>query len=92
MDERAQKYLSNGESVIYDATNLWAKSRQNLLAELPEGVTKECVWLKTPLELAILHDGDRDAPTPRGIIQMQAMMLQPPSYKEGWDYIRIVGT
>ena len=90
MNERALLCLAKGKSVIYDATNLWSRPRQKLLDELPEGVTKECVWLKAPLESAVLNDADSGKHTPRGIIQMQAMMLQPPTYGEGWDHIKVV--
>ncbi|MBQ3353419.1 ATP-binding protein [Candidatus Saccharibacteria bacterium] len=90
MEERARASLAQGKSVVYDAANLCAKYRQSFLVTLPKKVAKQCIWINAPLELAIYNNASRDKHVAESIIKMQAKLLQPPSYMEGWDSIRVI--
>lgn len=90
MNERCYAALAAGTSVIYDATNISARFRQQTLSKLPSGVVKECVWVKVPVEVAIERNLSRTRHVPEWVIRRQASQFQPPVREEGWDQIRIV--
>lgn len=89
MEDRTMIALKGGASVVYDATNLVASRRKELLAKLPTGVEKECVWVNTPIERALQNNEGRDRHVAERVIYCQATQLEAPTEGEGWDTIRI---
>ena len=92
MKDRTHANLAAGRSVIYDATNVQAWRRQELLSQLPEEVKKVCVWVDTPTKRALRNNLHRDRHVPDWVIRQQADQLEPPTAAEGWDDIRIVSS
>ena len=89
MEERTSSLLRAGASVVYDATNVVASRRKELLAKLPTGVEKECVWVNTPIERALQNNEGRARHVAEWVIYCQATQLEAPTEGEGWDTIRI---
>ena len=89
MEDRTMTALRVGASVIYDATNLVASRRRELLAKLPAGVEKECVWVNTPIECALQNNQGRARHVAEWVIYHQAAQLEAPIKEEGWDVIHI---
>lgn len=89
MEDRTMIALRGGASVVYDATNVVASRRKELLAKLPTGVEKECVWVNTPIERALQNNEGRARHVAERVIYRQATQLEAPTEGEGWDTIRI---
>ena len=89
MEDRTMIALRKGASVVYDATNLVASRRRELLAKLPAGVEKECIWVNTPIECALQNNQSRARHVAEGVIYHQVAQLEAPIKEEGWDTIRI---
>lgn len=88
MDARTEKYLKLGLTVIYDATNIDANRRKDLLKRFENIVGSAiCIYLNTSLELCIKRQNLRKRKVPELIIRRQYSRLQPPKYDEGWDKI-----
>lgn len=88
MDARTEKYLKLGLTVIYDATNIDANRRKDLLKRFENIVGSAiCIYLNTSLELCIKRQNLRKRKVPELIIRRQYSHLQPPKYDEGWDKI-----
>ena len=85
MEERTMEALKAGHSVIYDATNILAWRRQELLAKLPLGVEKICLWVNVPVEQALRNNQMRERHVPEDVIRHQAEQLEKPMKAEGWD-------
>ena len=81
--------LNNGESVIYDATNINMKRRIHLLNSLPI-CEKRCIIFISSLELCIERQNFRDRKVPNYVIEKQIKSFQVPYFYEGWDYIDII--
>ncbi len=90
MEERAKEALEAGRNVIYDATNVTAWRRRQILAWLPQGVEKECVWVNVPIEKALQNNLKRDRHVPEWVVRQHAKQLEPPTLTEGWNHIRVV--
>lgn len=90
MDERCLATLAQGTSVIYDATNVSVRFREQILEKIPPEVEKECVWVKTSVDVALERNLKRDRQVPEWVIIRQASRLQPPTWEEGWNQIRVV--
>ncbi len=89
MEDRAMIALRKGASVIYDATNLVASRRRELLAKLPAGVEKECVWVDISTKRALRNNQSRARHVAEWVIYHQAAQLEAPIKEEGWDVIHI---
>ena len=85
MEERTMEALKEGRSVIYDATNILAWRRQKLLAKLPLGVEKICLWVNVPMEQALQNNQGRARHVPEWVIRRQAEQLEEPTKAEGWN-------
>lgn len=79
--------LKDDKDVVYDATNLSAKRRKNLLKQLPKNIVKVCHCILTPLETCIENDKKRERHVSEHIIMKQLTQFQVPWYDEGWDDI-----
>ena len=84
---RTPNALKEGKDVIYDATNLSAKRRKNLLKQLPKNIIKVCHCMLTPLETCVQNDSKRGRHVSEHIIMKQLTQFQVPWYDEGWDDI-----
>ena len=89
MNEMTLAALKAGINVIYDATNLEAKYRKQILDEIKkiEGVETICLVFDVPLDLCIRRAAERDRVVPEAVIRRMHSKMDWPLYKEGWDYI-----
>lgn len=90
MEERTMEALRAGRDVIYDATNVTAWRRQELLAKLPLRVEKICLWVNVPLERALQNNQMRERHVPEWVIHYQAKQLEFPMPNEGWDAVYVI--
>lgn len=91
LHRRLKVNLSNGKSVIFDATNLASKKRMNTLKKLDKiDCIKECHIIATPISECMKHDQRRDRSVGVNVINKMYMNFNTPYYFEGWDDIKIV--
>jgi predicted kinase len=83
------KLLSEGKSVILDATNIKRKKRINLLKKYKD-VYKECYYVNTPLELCIKRDEGRKKKVGEEVITRFYKQLEIPLAGEGFDKVNII--
>ena len=88
MNARTQAFLRSGTSVIYDATNLLAKRRHEMVLSLPCGVRKECWVVHPTMRVTLRQNKHRSRQVPEAVIYRQRRMFQPPTKGEGWDVIK----
>lgn len=93
MNRRTKWFLNNGYSVIYDATNINARRRCELLnwlaSETNAGVKYDsiAVSITCSTEEAISRQSKRERKVPSDVIERMSRRLQKPTYAEGWDRI-----
>lgn len=88
MHQRTVAALSQGISVIYDATNLSCKRRMNFLKSIaPIDCRKECVVVVTTPEDIEERMKSRDRKVPMEVVHKQLCQFQCPNYYEGWDSV-----
>lgn len=87
MAKRTKEALKDGQSVIYDATNISRKKRKGLLQQLPKGVHKKVVYMTTPFKTAVTFNHVRERTVPYDAIKRMYKNLQVPIFSEGWDEI-----
>ena len=91
MHQRTVVALSQGISVVYDATNLSCKRRMNFLKSIAHiDCRKECVVVVTTPEDIEERMKSRDRKVPMEVVHKQLCQFQCPNYYEGWDKIDIV--
>ena len=89
MLKRARTALQNGQSVIYDATNINRKKRTHTLRQLPPcRKVAMIVWEK--LETCITNDKSRERCVSSEVIERMLNNFQPPYYDEGFDEIILI--
>lgn len=93
MQNRTLRFLKDGFSVIYDATNLTIKTRKNILIRIQE-YKKHNPYLKikahvirTPFLTCLKHNAKRDRWVSNEVIFKQRNQFQIPLYGEGFDQI-----
>lgn len=90
LHQRAVKALSQGISVVYDATNLSCKRRMNFLKSITHiDCRKECVVVVTTPEDIEERMKSRDRKVPMEVVHKQLCQFQCPNYYEGWDSVWI---
>lgn len=90
LHKRVKEDLSNGKSVVYDATNISWKRRKTFLQELNSiKCRKECILMATPFELCVQRNNARDRVVPYFVIERMYKNFDIPWYNEGWDAITI---
>jgi predicted kinase len=90
MHQRTVAALSQGISVIYDATNLSCKRRMNFLKSISHiDCYKECVVVITTPEDIEERMKSRDRKVPMEVVHKQLCQFQCPNYYEGWDSVWI---
>lgn len=95
--KRVRSSLSNGKSVVYDATNLSAKRRRNYLKTLKEWeaahnikVHHQAIVVVAALETCWVNNHQRDRHVRSSVIEKHFKQIQLPWYNEGWDEIEYV--
>lgn len=90
---RTTEALMDGKNPIYDATNLIAKTRTNLLKQLKSTVAvpfiAECWVVATKISECKARQSLRDRKVPDEVIDRMVRQFQTPWYNEGWDKIRL---
>ena len=90
MQKRALDALNNGQSVVYDATNITRKDRANIIAACPKFVQIEAHVIFAPIDVCIERDAARDRTVGKSVIDKMLKRFQPPFYDEGFDDIQII--
>ena len=88
-ENRARFHLKNGQSVIYDATNINSRRRAEFLNSITNiKCTKIALCVMTPIEVCIEQNKTREQSVPDETIQRMYRSWNPPSYLEGYNEIR----
>ena len=85
--QRMNKLLSEGKSVIIDATNTTLKSRRRILSECKIPCYKEVQLVLTPTEECMSRDASRERSVGKEVIYKFEASFQCPQYFEGFDAI-----
>jgi len=90
LHKRIKNDLKNGNSVIYDATNITYKRRMSFLSEIRKfNCNKIAVIMATPYEECLKRNQSRDRVIPEYVIKKMYLNWNIPYWYEGWDDIRI---
>ena len=92
MEKRMRAALKEGRDVIYDATNINARSRTGLLNLLRTArieCEKHAILFATPYEECVARDAARDRHVGEEVIHRMMCYFQPPWFNEGWDAIYV---
>lgn len=89
MFQRTHTYLSQGKSVVFDATNIRRSQRKQILKKF-KPYYKECYYLKTPLEKVLRQNLMRNRHVPEEVIVRMYNRIQEPELIEGWDKVNII--
>lgn len=90
LHKRIKSYLANGQSCVYDATNLSRKRRKNFLKELPKDVKKIAVVAATEIDVILEQNANRMRHVPEEVIWRMYREMSLPRLDEGWDSIRMI--
>ena len=92
MFDRSVEALKNGYDVVYDATNLVAKTRKATVAAIKAKVDckTSCLFVACSLSECKRRQGDRDRKVPDAVIDRMVRQFEAPWYNEGWDFIGCV--
>lgn len=90
MQSRAIEALNNGQSVVYDATNITRKDRSYIIALCPKFAKIECHIIWAPIESCIERDATRDRTVGKEVIDRMLKRFQPVWYDEGIHEIKII--
>lgn len=89
MNQNLKTAIANNMDIVWDQTNLTAKSRQGKLSQIPKNYRKVAVFFQTPNEKE-LHRRLQNRPgktIPPNVVSSMLDQLQPPSKAEGFDEI-----
>jgi predicted kinase len=90
MQSRAIDALNNGQSVVYDATNVTRKDRSYIIAACPKFAKIECHIIWAPIETCIERDAARERTVGKEVIDRMLKRFQAPYYDEGIHEIKVV--
>ena len=90
MQNRTIEALNNGQTVIYDATNITRKDRSYIISLCPKFVQVEAHIIWAPIETCIERDTARERTVGKAVIDKMLKRFQPPFYDEGFDEIKII--
>lgn len=91
MKKETIKNLSNGKTVIYDATNIKRKNRISLLSEIKDYYNEAtAIIFATPYEICISRNGKREREVPIHIIINMIKSFEVPMIQEGFNHIEII--
>lgn len=87
---RIREYLSKGQNVIADATNITMKSRRAIIENVRKlDVEKICYIIPKKFKDCIRDNRNRKHPVPEEVIAAQRSKFQIPFKEEGWEEITI---
>lgn len=90
MNRRANDAASAGKSVIYDATNLSAKRRKHMVAQMKDkGLKTRCIICVASRDWCVERQNFRERKVPKEVIDKQIKQFEIPTKMEGWDWINI---
>ncbi|WP_252225254.1 MULTISPECIES: AAA family ATPase [unclassified Clostridium] len=92
MIKRTRDCLKKEITVIYDATNISSKRRENILKHQLKNINcyKECYYLSSMWSDCILNDLSRNRTVGKEVIFKMRNNMQVPMYYEGWDNINLL--
>lgn len=90
MQSRAIETLNNGQSVVYDATNITRKDRSYIIALCPKFVKIECHIVWASIETCIERDTTRKRTVGKEVIDRMLKRFQAPYYDENIHEIKVV--
>ena len=82
-----QMLLERDYDVIFDAMNLKARARKDLINRFRGIATMECVVCNVSAEEACHRQTLRERHVPEDIVFAQSKRMSIPTYDEGWDII-----
>lgn len=86
--------MKKGMNVIYDATNLVAKTRKATLTRLRQALDQDFAAVANVIVCSIseckLRQGGRERKVPNEVIDRMVRQFQTPWYNEGWDTINVI--
>ena len=92
LHNRVKEALTEGKSVIYDATNVNRKSRKGILNEIKNikdvDIRAHIVW--APYEVCVARDAGRDRTVGEEVIKKFLYRWETPFTDEGFDEISII--
>ena len=89
--DRARTHLSNGRSIIIDATNINMKDRKRTLSNFSNmDIERYCIIMSTPIEICIKRDKERNRTVGEDVIKKFLYRFEIPMYFEGFDEIVIM--
>ena len=92
MQSRAIEALNNGQSVVYDATNITRKDRSYIISLCPKFVKIECHIVWAPIEVCIERDAARERTVGKEVIDRMLKRFQAPYYDENIHEIKVIWT
>ena len=93
MRQRTHEALNNGQSVVYDATNLNSRKRITLLNELKRrhpDVRTELGIVATDPRICIENQYKRSRNVPEYVVEKQVKSFQMPTLQEKWDAVYVI--
>ena len=90
MQKRAIEALNNGQSVIYDATNVTRKDRACIISQCPKFAKIEAHIVWAPIETCIERDASRERTVGKAVIDKMLKRFQAPYYDEGINEIKVI--
>jgi predicted kinase len=92
MNRNLADAIAKNKDIVWDQTNLTAKSRKPKLSQIPNTYEKHAVFFKTPDEQELKRRlASRPGKTiPANVVLGMKSQLQMPTVEEGFDFIHIV--
>lgn len=90
MQSRAIEALNNGQSVVYDATNITRKDRSYIITLCPKFAKIEAHVIFAPIETCIERDAARDRTVGKEVIDRMLKRFQAVYYDEGIAEIKVI--
>lgn len=87
MNERANRLLSQGKDVIYDATNINRRRRRHLINHVIKADKKIVYYMSTDLVDSIYRNKNRKRRVSEDVIKRMYTNLHIPVKNEGWDKV-----
>lgn len=91
MHQRIIKDLTDGKTVVCDATNINYKRRMDTLQRLRRiECQKVCIFMATPFDVCIERSKRRERVVPRDVVERMYRSIWIPNTYEGWDHVELV--
>lgn len=90
MNERINTLLSDGENVIYDATNINRKRRVHLIKNVIEADEYHVYYMNTSVGKCLYNDSNRNRKVGFNVIDKMYKNMNIPTILEGWDTVNFV--